>query len=138
MEVKNFNALEQTGKDKVYQRGGKRLYQRIIDSFNEQGYKLYYYDGDDFDLHEIKRLKLSIDKAKARARSLMKTSSDVIDEWTVWGEQIFFLNEEEYNKAINLIDKTESIIEKYKIQIENLSKLPMSTIMTNILKVNKE
>jgi len=138
MEVKNFNALEQTGKDKVYQRGGKRLYQRIIDSFNEQGYKLYYYDGDDFDLHEIKRLKLFIDKAKARARSLMKTSSDVIDEWTVWGEQIFFLNEEEYNKAINLIDKTESIIEKYKIQIENLSKLPMSTIMTNILKVNKE
>jgi hypothetical protein len=133
MEVKKFNALEKSGKDKIYQRGGKKISQRIIDSYNEQGYKLYYYDKDKFDLVEIERLKLSTDKANAKARSIK--SSDYLDEWSIWGEEIFFLNDEEYNKAMNIINKVKDITEKYYKQIENVSKLPMSTIMYEIIKI---
>jgi len=53
MEVKKFNALEQTGRERFYQiHGGRKIYQRVINSYNKQGFKLYYYN--DFKLIEIK------------------------------------------------------------------------------------
>ena len=57
MEIQRFDAKNSDGKDRYFMPYGKKLYQRTIDSFNEQGYKLYYYK--DFNLNEIK----SIDKA---------------------------------------------------------------------------
>lgn len=113
MEIKKFSASQQSGKDKIYHKYGKRIYQRILDSFNSEGYKLYYYR--DFNLIEIISLKKL--------------------NWNIWGNDIFFLNESEYQIAMNTINKSKELYDKYLEQAETISKLPLSTIVHEILKI---
>jgi len=113
MEIKKFSAEEQTGKDRIYRQYGKKIYQRIIDSYNSQGYKLYYCK--DFNLIEITSVKM--------------------ENWKTWGEYIFFLNESEYQQSMKVINNSKELYDKYIEAANTVSELPLSTIF-HILKIN--
>ena len=124
MEIQRFDAKNSDGKDRYFMPYGKKLYQRTIDSFNEQGYKLYYYK--DFNLNEIK----SIDKAIKKANKMPWG-----DEWDIWNGQVFFLNEKEYDHAMKVINKSKELHDQLLEQAKTVSELPLSSIYHDILKI---
>jgi hypothetical protein len=91
-----------------------KLFQSIINNYNENGYKLFYYK----DLNLIEITKESRWKSE-------------------WGNMIFFLNAEEESNVTRLIEKTKSIKEELLKQIKLTEQTPMSHIYHNILKHQK-
>lgn len=123
MEILKFNEnINST--DRVYKKHGKPLYKRIIDYYNSKGYKLYYYDNEKFKLIEI----LSTRKDGQMGRFRWKSD---------WGEFIFFLNDDEYNEAIKTIKTSKDLYDKHIESAKTISKIPLSNIYHNILKINK-
>ena len=116
MEIKKFNANAASSNDKVYTIHGTPIRQRIVDSYNSQGYKLYYYK--DFELIEI--------------NSLIGVKYDWKD---AWGEMVFFLNQEEYEKTMKLIRTSKELYDQYLKQAETVAELPMSHIYHDVLKL---
>ena len=117
MKVQRFNVNLATNKDKVYTiHGRKPLRQMVINSYNSQGYKLYYYNN--FELIEITSL------------------AGVQNNWkNTWGEIIFFLNEEEHASAIKIANKSKELYDKHIESANTISKLPLSYIYDNVLKL---
>ena len=106
MEVKKFNASQTH--DRIFQLG----YQRIVDSYNSQGYKLYYYK--DFNLIEITNVK--------------------VEKWSTWGKQIFFLSQPEYERSMKGMNIQKELYDRH-IEAANLvAQLPLSTIVEIIKK----
>lgn len=116
MEIKKFNANAASSKDKVYTIHGKPIRQMNIDSYNSQGYKLYYYS--DFQLIEI--------------TSLIGVKFNWKD---AWGEIIFFLNDEEYDNAMKSILKSKELYDAHLRSAKLIAELPMSHIYHDILKL---
>lgn len=124
MEIQRFDANTTSGEDRFFRPYGKKLYQRHIDSFNEQGYKLYCYK--DFKLIEITNLKEE------------KKKGDKIpwgDEWNVWGPQVFFLNDKEYEHAMKVTNKAKELHDKILEQAKTIAEIPLATIYSDILKI---
>ena len=116
MEIRKFNADSTNNNDKVYTIHGRMpLRQMVIDSYNKQGYKLYYYS--DFKLIEI---------TKATFRNVWKDA---------WGNIIFFLNDSEYDDAMKSINKSKELYDAHLKSAEIVAELPMSHIYHNILKL---
>jgi hypothetical protein len=112
MKIERFNENIDS-KDRIFIIHGKPLRQMIVNSYNTQGYKLYYYN--DFKLIEI----LSVN-----GRNLHREPT-----WEkYWGEMIFFLNEEEYDNAMKLINKSKELYDQYIKQADTVAKLPLSYI----------
>jgi hypothetical protein len=88
---------------------------------------LYYYK--DFKLHEIE--KVSDFKSGV-------SNNPFGVEWNKWGDMVFFLNEEEYNKAMKLINTSKELYDSYMKQAETVKELPLSHIFYDVLKMGKE
>lgn len=124
MKIDKFNEAFASNEDRVFTPGGKKIYQRTVDFYNKEGYKLYYYK--DFKLHEIE--KISDFKTG--------TSNNPLGvEWNRWGEMIFFLNEEEVVLAKKKIDKIKELHDKYLEQAKKVAELPLSFIYSDVLKM---
>ena len=115
MEIQRFDATQTSGKDRIFHQYGKKIYQRILNSYNSQGYKLYYYKN--FELIEI----LSVAK----------------ENWNLWGNQIFFLNDTEYQTAMKGIGTSKALYDKHIEAANTVAQFPMSVIYHNILKVKE-
>lgn len=124
MEILKFNENIINTEDRVFKKFGKDLYKRTIDSYKSKGYTLYYYDRDNFELIEIP----SVRKDGITGRFKWKV---------IWGEIIFFLNDEEYNDSMKVIKTSKDLHDKYLEQAKNVADMPMSTIYYNVLKINK-
>lgn len=123
MEIQRFDASKIPGKDRYLHKFSK-ISQLLIDSYNQQGYKLYYYK--DFDLIEINDIKKEERKIKNKTWG---------GTWDIWGDQIFFLNQEEYDLAMRGIKSSKDLYDKHIEAANLLKQVPMSAIYHNILKV---
>ena len=112
MEIKKFNASQTAAHDRIFHEYGKKIYQRIVDSYNSQGYKLYYYK--DFNLIEITNVK--------------------VEKWSTWGRQIFFLNQSEYEQSMKGMNIQKDLYDKYIEAANTVAQLPLSTIVEIIKK----
>ena len=127
MKINKFNEAFSNNDNRVFTPGGKKIYQRTVDFYNKEGYKLYYYN--DFKLHEIEKV------------SDFKTgvsNNPFGVEWNKWGDIIFFLNEEEYAKSMKLIKISKDLYDSYIKQAETVKELPLSQLYHDILKMGKE
>lgn len=124
MKIDKFNEAFASNDDRVFTPGGKKIYQRTVDFYNKEGYKLYYYK--DFKLHEI--AKISDFKSGV-------STNPFGAEWTKWGEMIFFLNDEEFVLANKKIDKIKLLHDKYLEQAKKVAELPLSFIYSDVLKM---
>jgi hypothetical protein len=113
MEILKFNENIAPSDRMFFEFKGKEIRQMVIDSYNSKGYKLYYYS--DFKLTEIVTVKY---------RNWKKE----------WGEYIFFLNENEYDNAMKVINISKELYDAYMKQIETTKEMPLSHIYHNILK----
>lgn len=127
MKINKFNEAFASNDDRVFTPGGKKIYQRTVDFYNKEGYKLYYYK--DFKLHEISKI--------SEFKSGVSTNPFGA-EWTKWGEMIFFLNEEEYVAAKLKIEKMKELHDKYLEQAKNVESLPLSHIYHDVLKMGEK
>jgi hypothetical protein len=125
MKVNKFNEAFAANDDRVFLPGGKKIFQRTIDYYNKEGYKLYYYK--DFKLHEIEKL--------SDFKTGGSSSNPFGVEWNKWGDMIFFLNEEEYLQSSKMIETSKKLYDKYIEQAENVAKLPLSHIYYDVLKM---
>ena len=114
MEILKFNESI-SAEDRTFKIHGKPLRQMVIDSYNRQGYKLYYYT--DFQLIEIK---------KATFRNIWNNA---------WGNIIFFLNDSEYDEAMKSINKSKEFYDAHLKAAETVAELPLSSIYYDILKL---
>jgi hypothetical protein len=89
--------------------------------YNSKGYKLYFYDKYSFKLVEITEIE------KFRSYGSEKLPSG--DEWSIWGEQVLVLNDEEYKKSTKIISKSKELYDKYKKQMELVQEIPLSKII---------
>jgi len=110
--------------DRVFKKHGKDLYKRIIDSYKSKGYTLYYYDDDTFKLIEIPAVRNDGQTGKFKWKG-------------IWGELIFFLDDDEYDETMKFINITKKTHDKHIESARLLKKLPMSHIYYDILKINK-
>lgn len=124
MKIDKFNEAFASNDDRMFTPGGKKIYQRTVDFYNKEGYKLYYYK--DFKLHEI--AKISDFKSGV-------STNPFGAEWTKWGEMIFFLNDEEFVLANKKIDKIKLLHDKYLEQAKKVAELPLSFIYSDVLKM---
>jgi hypothetical protein len=118
MEIQLFDATQALGKDKIFYQYGNKIYQGMVDSYNAQGYKLYYYKN--FELIEI----LSVRKEK----------------WNLWCNQnffIFFLNDAEYKLAMKGIGTSKALYDSHIEAANIVAQVPISVIYHNILKVKE-
>ncbi len=110
MNIVKFN---ENIKQKTFFENGKKVRNMLINSYNLQGYKLYYFEN--FNLIEITK---------------------VGDEWNKkWGKMIFFLDEDEYNDAMSIIEKNKVLYDKTIKQSELFLELHLSSIFYDILKL---
>jgi predicted DNA-binding protein YlxM (UPF0122 family) len=108
--------------DKIFTEYSKPIRQMVIDRYNIEGYKLYYYS--DFKIIEIADL--------SNARS---TSHNNV--WLKkWGNMIFFLNEKQHALAVEKTDKCKELYDAYIKQAESVALLPESAIYYDILQVD--
>lgn len=119
MKIEKFNE-SLSAQERVFKFNGKPLRQMIIDSYNKQGYKLYYYYG--FQLIEIESIRGKIDRTNWKKD---------------WGTIVFFLNESEYNAALKLINKSKELYDLYLKNAKHAAELPLSHIYYSILKLGK-
>ena len=120
MEILKFNE-NVISEDRVFHKYTKNaLYQRHITYYNSIGYKLYYYKN--FNLIEITKVTNS-------------SSNTWGKNWDVWGDMIFFLNDEEYKNSMKLINKSKELYDAHLKQIGNIKKMPMAYIYHDILKL---
>ena len=112
-----------TNSEKIYTMYSKPIRQMVIDKFNKEGYKLYYYN--DFQIIEI----TNIANAKSSTRNMTWLKN--------WGNFIFFLNDEEYALSLKKTNKCKELYDAYMKQAEQLIKLPESSIYYDILKMKK-
>ena len=103
-----------TAKERVF-RISENLTEKIIDSYNLQGFKLYYYK-ENFELIEI----LKFDKWEK--------------EWGI----VFFLNDNEFKLSTKMINKCKDIYDNHMNTADAVTKVPLSLIYHNILKVDEE
>lgn len=124
MKIEKFNEVLSAPKsEKVYTMYSDPIRQMVIDRFNKEGYKLYYYNN--FQLIEITDLS----KAKSSTRN---------STWLkVWGNFIFFLNDKEYALALEKTNKCKELYDAYMKQAESVALLPESSIYYDILKLGK-
>lgn len=127
MKIDKFNEAFAANDNRVFTPAGKKVHQYNIDFYNKEGYKLYYYK--DFKLHEIE--KVSDFKSGV-------SNNPFGVEWNKWGDMVFFLNEEEYNKAMKLINTSKELYDSYMKQAETVKELPLSHIFYDVLKMGKE
>lgn len=113
MKIKKFDEIENKKDNVIYQHDIPYLQSHKINSMNSKGYKLYYYKN--FDLIEIHISRNS------------KWKSD-------YGDVIFYLNDEEYNKSIDIIKKSKDLYDKYIEQSKLMKELPVSKIIYDIVK----
>jgi len=121
MDILKFNENLSVS-DRSFHEHGKDINQRIVDTFNSKGYKLYYYK--DFELIEIE----SIGRIKL-GRSNWKKE---------WGNLIFFLNDTEFVAADRVNKKCKELYDMHLKQAELETEMPMSYIYHNILKKKEE
>jgi hypothetical protein len=113
MEILKFNENIAPSDRMFFEFKGKDIRQMVVDSYNSKGYKLYYYS--DFKLTEITTVKN------------IKWKKE-------WGEFIFFLNQNEYDNAMSVINKSKELYDAYMKQIENVKQMPLSHIYHDTLK----
>jgi predicted DNA-binding protein YlxM (UPF0122 family) len=106
--------------DKIYTEYSSPIRQMVIDRYNREGYKLYYYN--DFQLIEITELSHS-----------RTTNSAWLKKW---GNMIFFLNEKQHALAVKKTDKCKELYDAYIKQAESVALLPESAIYYDILQVD--
>lgn len=127
MKIDKFNEAFSRDEDRVFTPGGKKLYQRTVDFYNKEGYKLYYYNN--FKLHEI----VKVNDYKSGV-----SNNPFGVEWNKWGDMVFFLNEDEHVKAMKMITLSKDLYDKYLEQAENVKSMPLSHIYHDVLKIGKE
>lgn len=123
MEIERFDASKIPGKDRYFRKYSV-IKQYQIDSFNQQGYKLYYYK--DFQLIEIQNINEEKKKIKNKTWG---------DTWDNWGEEIFVLNQQEYDLAMKGIKSSKELYDAHIEAAKTVAQVPMSAIYYNILKV---
>lgn len=124
MNILKFNENLNTEK-RVFKKYDRDIKQYLIDSFNNKGYKLYYYK--DFNLIEITKVKNNTNKT---------VNSPWGEEWDKWSDIIFFLNDTEYENAMKLIKTSKELYDQHIESANKIAQMPMSHIYHNILKLS--
>ena len=116
MEIERFDASKIPGKNRYFKKYSV-IKQYQIDSFNQQGYKLYYYK--DFQLIEITNIK----KEEAKIKNKIWGNT-----WDIWGNQIFFLNQQEFDLATKGIKSSKDLYDKHIEAANTVAQVPMSAL----------